>query len=84
MDPFWHYGPFFWKPMDPIFLETYSPHFFQRIFLIVLGPLEISADKVGAIGFQKNGVHRFPEKGSVVLKRVHSAMLRLSLTGLAE
>ena len=50
---------FFWKPIAA---------FFQRIFLIVLGPLEISAEKKAAIGFQKNR-QRFPEKPPEVSRK---------------
>ena len=35
-------------------METSSPTFFLAGFLIVLGPLEISAEKSGARGFKKN------------------------------
>ena len=52
LDTFWHSGH--------IFLETSSPTYFLAGFLIVLGPLEISAEKSGAKGFQKN-VSRVPK-----------------------
>ena len=42
------------------FLETYSG-FFQRIFLIVLGPLEISAEQIR---------YRFPENPLECLQRI--------------
>ena len=59
--PFWHSGP--------QFLETSSPHFFQQIFLVVRGRLEISARKKWGLEVSRNwgpecqnGVQRFAEK----------------------
>ena len=69
--------PHFLQTPGPIFLETSSPTF-SATFLIVLGPLEISAEKIGARGFQKNGARGLQKQWG------QGGMLRLSLTGLAE
>ena len=50
----WYPGHIFLQTSGYIFLESSSPTFFLAGFLIVLGPLEISAEKSGARGFKKN------------------------------
>ena len=69
-----------WLPFGLLVLQTSSPTFFLAGFLIVLGPLEISAEKSGARGLQKN-VSRGLQKKCVqrfAEKCVQGDILRLS------
>ena len=60
-------GPIFLETSGPIFLKTSSPTFFLAGFQIVLGPLEISAEKVGLEVSRKMGPEVCRKNGGRVL-----------------